>query len=95
MCWRERGDFSVTNFVVKSRCCECRGQHQDLYMAFVDLTKAFDTVNQDLWNILRKFGYPPTFIAMLQFHTSMCAQVVKAGGSQSSSFPVEVGVKQG
>ena len=29
-----------------------------------------------------------------QFHTGMCAQVVIAG-SQSSSFPVEVGVKQG
>ena len=65
-------------------------------MAFVDLTKAFDTVNRDLlWNILRKFGCPPTFIAILQqFHTGMCAQVVMAG-SQSSSFPVEVGVKQG
>ena len=65
-------------------------------MAFVDLTKAFDTVNRDLLsNILRKFGCPPTFIAILQqFHTGMCAQVVMAG-SQSSSFPVEVGVKQG
>ena len=74
-------------------CCE---QHQDLYLAFVDLTKAFDAVNRDLlWNILRKFGCPPTFIAMLQqFHTGMCAQVVMAA-SQSSSFPVEVGVKQG
>ena len=64
-------------------------------MAFVDLTKAFDTVNRDLWNILRKFGCPPTFIVILQqFHTCMCAQVVMVG-SQFSSFPVEVGVKQG
>ena len=63
-------------------------------MAFVDLTKPFDTVNRDLlWNIPHKFGCPPSFIAILQqFHTGMCAQVVMAG-SQSSSFPVEV--KQG
>ena len=63
---------------------------------FVDLTKAFDTVHRDLlWNILRKFGCHPTFIAIpQQFHTGMCAQVVMAG-SQSSSFPVELGVKQG
>ena len=27
---------------LKEKCCE---QHQDLYLAFVDLTKAFDTVN--------------------------------------------------
>ena len=78
---------------LQEKCCE---EHQDLYLSFVDLTKAFDTVNRDLlWNILHKFGCPPTFIAMLQqFHTCMCTQVVMAG-SQSSSFPVEVGVKQG
>ena len=65
-------------------------------MAFVDLTKAFDTVNRELlWNILCKFCRPPTFIAILQqLHTGMCAQVVVAG-SQSSSFPVYVEVKQG
>ena len=70
-------------------------QHQDLYLAFVDLTKAFDTVNRDLlWNILHKFGCFPTFIATLQqFNTGVCAQVIMAG-SQSYSFPVEVGVKQ-
>ena len=77
----------------QEKCCE---QHQDLYLVFVDLTNAFDTVNRDLlWNILRKFGCPPNFIAILQqFHTGLCAQVVMAG-SQSSTFSVEVGVKQG
>ena len=82
-------------FVARQLQEKCRKQHQDLYMAFVDLIKAFDTLNQDLlWNILRKFGCPPTFIAILQqFHIGMYAQVVMAG-SQSSSFPVEVGVKQ-
>ena len=71
-------------------------QHKVLHMAYVDLTKAFDTVNPDLlWNIQRKFGCPPTFIAMQQqFHTGMYAHVIMAG-SQSSCFPVEVGVKQG
>ena len=93
-CVFQRGRSTIDMIFVarqlQEKCCE---QHQDLYMAFVDLTKAFDTVNRDLlWNILRKFGCPPTFIAMLQFHTGMCAQVVMAG-SQSSSFPVEVGVK--
>ena len=82
-------------FVARQLQEKCRQQHQDLYMAFVDLTKSFDAFNRDLlWNILRKFSCPPTFIAILQFNTDMCAQVVMAG-SQSSSFPVEVGVKQG
>ena len=46
-------------------------------------------------NRLAQIWLPPIFIAILrQFLTVMCAQVVMAG-SQSSSFPVEVGVKQG
>ena len=92
-CGRSTIDMIFVARQLQEICCE---QHQDLYLAFVDLTKAFDTVNRDLlWNILGRFGCPPTFIAMLQqFHTGMCAQVVMAG-SQSSSFPVEVGVKQG
>ena len=94
-CGFRRGRSTIDIFVARQLQEKCREQHQDLYLAFVDLTKAFDTVNRDLlWNILRKFGCPPTFIAILQFHTGMCAQVVMAG-SQSSSFPVEVGVKQG
>ena len=96
-CQFRRGRSTVDMIFVARQlqeiCCE---QHQDLYVAFVDLTKEFDTVNRDLpWNIMRKFGCPPTFIAILQqFPTGMCAQVATAG-SQSSSFPVEVRVKQG
>ena len=96
-CGFRRGRSTIDMiFVARQLQEKCREQHQDLYLAFVDLTKALDTVNRDLlWNNLRKFGCPPTFIAILQqFHTGMCAQVVMTG-SQSSRFPVEVGVKQG
>ena len=96
-CGFRRGRSTIDMIFVAWQLQEkCREQHQDLYLAFVDLTKAFDTVNRDLlWNILSKFGCPPTFIAILQqFQAGMCAQVVMAR-SQSSSFPVEVGVKKG
>ena len=81
-CGFRRGRSTIDMiFVARQLQEKCREQHQDLYMAFVDLIMAFDTVNRDLlWNILRKFGCPPTFIAILQqFHTSMCDQVVMAG----------------
>ena len=96
-CGFRRGRSTIDMiFVARQLQEKCREQHQDLYMAFVDLTRAFDTVNRDLlWNILLKFSFPPTFIAILrQFLTGMCAQVVMAG-SQSSSFLVDVGAKQG
>ena len=91
-----RGRSTIDIFVARQLQEKCREQHQDLYMAYVDQAKAFDTVKRDIhWNILRKIGFPPTFIAILQqFHICMCAQVVMAG-SQSSSIPVEVGVRQG
>ena len=84
-----------TIFVARQLLEKCREQNQNLYMSFVDLTKAFHTVSQDLlWNIPREFGCPPTFIVILQqFHTGMCVQVAMTG-SQSSSYTVEVGVKQ-
>ena len=36
---------------------KCREQNIGLYAAFVDLTKAFDTVS--LWKILARLGCPP------------------------------------
>jgi len=65
-------------------------------VAFIDLTKAFDTVNRDLlWKVLSKFGCPPHFLQMLRaFHNSMSARVT-VGGHESDPFDVLVGVKQG
>ena len=52
---------------------KCQEQNVDLYMTFVDLTKAFDTVSRKgLWKIMAKFGCPAIFIAMVrQFHDGM------------------------
>jgi exonuclease III len=71
-------------------------QHQDLYMTFVDLTKAFDTVSREgLWRIMSKFGCPDKFVHIVkQFHDGMTARVLDDGGT-SDSFPVTNGVKQG
>ena len=53
-------------FVAQQLQEKCREQHQDLYLALVELTKAFNRVNRDLlWSIQRNFGTPPTLIAIL------------------------------
>ena len=68
----------------------------DLYMTFVDLTKAFGTVSPEgLLKIMAKFGCPTKFIAMVrQFHDGMLAWV-QNDGEFSDPFPVTNGVKQG
>ena len=75
---------------------KCQEQNEDLYMTFIDLTKAFDTVSRDgLWKIMAKFGCPPRCIAMVrQFHDGMQARVQNDGG-YSEPFLVTNGVKQG
>ena len=57
---------------------KCIEQHQELYMVFVDLTKAFDAVNRPLlWEVLRKFGCPPKFLSVLgAFHDGAMVRVV-------------------
>jgi len=39
---------------------------RDLFIAFIDLTKVFDTVNRGLlWRVLGKFGCPAHFLSIL------------------------------
>ena len=61
---KERGTI---NIIFTARQEKCQEQNVDLYMTFVDLTKALDTVSRDgIWEIMAKFGCPAGFIAMLQ-----------------------------
>ena len=65
----------------------------DVYITFVDLTKAFDTVSREgLWKIMAKFGCPTKFIAMERH--GMLARV-QNNGEFSDPFPVTNGVEQG
>ena len=75
---------------------KCREQHVGLYQVFIDLTKAFDTVNRSaLWQILRKLGCPDKFTNILKsFHDDMNV-CVSLSGDLSDPISVENGVKQG
>ena len=49
-----------TIFVVRQLQEKCIEQRMNLFAVFIDLTKAFDTVNRSaLWFVLRKRGIPP------------------------------------
>ena len=80
-------------FILKQMQEKCREQNIGLYAAFIDLTKAFDTVSRDgLWKILVRLGCPPKFLTILrQLHEGQQGQV-KHNGSLSDSFPISNGV---
>ena len=73
-----------------------REHNKDLFMVFVDLTKAFDTVSRStLWKVLSKLGVPCDMLKVIcSFHDGMEA-FVSAGGQNSETFPVSSGTKQG
>ena len=75
---------------------KCREQNMGLYAAFVDLTKAFDTVSHDgRWKVLSHLGCPPKFLTILcQLNEGQQGQV-KHSGSLSGRFLISNGVKQG
>ena len=83
-------------FSVRQLQEKCRERNLDLYMVFIDLTKAFDTVNREgLWKILKKIGCPDTFVDIIKlFHDDMTAKVMD-GGEISPEFAVKNGTKQG
>lgn len=83
-------------FSVRQLQEKCIEQNVALFQVFVDLTKAFDTVNRKaMWTILRKLGCPPNFIRMItELHRDMKGRVT-VNGLLSDEIPIENGVKQG
>ena len=83
-------------FSVRQLQEKCREQRRPLYLAFVDLTKAFDTVSRSgLFNLLQRIGCPPKLLRMIiSFHDDMKGSV-RSDGSSSEPFPILSGVKQG
>jgi hypothetical protein len=83
-------------FVVRQVQEKCLEQNMNLYSVFIDLTKAFDTVNREaLWVILRKLGCPEKFTTLIKlFHDEMTGEVLSEG-EPSERFSISNGVKQG
>ena len=83
-------------FVILQLQEKCREQHQDLYLIFVDLTKAFDPVSCDsLWKILNRTGCPDKLVNILCSFQNRMQVCVIDGSQESAPFKVKNGVKQG
>ena len=83
-------------FSVRQLQEKCREQNQPLYLAFIDVTKAFDLVSRDgLFRMLPFIGCPPKLLSIEEsFHDGM-RSTVQFDGDFSNNFHVKSGVKQG
>ena len=84
------------NFTLRQLQGKCREQGKPLYVAFIDLTKAFDLVSRDgLFKILAKISCPPTLLSIMKsFHDDMKGTVLY-NGTTSDPFTILSGMKQG
>ena len=66
------------------------------YTCFIDLQKAYDSVDRELlWVVLPRFGVPEMLTVIRQFHEGMHARVRMDDGEHSEWFDVTQGLLQG
>ena len=75
---------------------KCIEHDSALFMLFVDLRKAYDSVPRStLWQLLAKCGIPPTMLSLIRsLHDGMQA-VVRSGDGTTDNISVTNGLRQG
>ena len=74
----------------------CREKQVALYLAFLDIAKAYDSVDREtLWKILCSIGIPPKILSLIKLFYGDTRYKVKFKGKFSNSFLVKQGLKQG
>ena len=84
-------------FVVRRLQELARRRRIPLYMCFVDLQKAYDSVDREPpWKVLARAGVSEEMIAVIrQFHDGMQTQVRMDDGELLEWFEVTQGLRQG
>ena len=83
-------------FIVRQLQEKFLAKNKDLWMAFVDLEKAFDRVPREVvWWALRTLGVDEWLVTVIKAMYADTATMVKLNGGISSGFGVKVGVHQG
>ena len=84
-----------TTFTLKAALQTLREHNQEAHLLFVDLVKAYDTVNQELlWKVLAKSGVPLQMIRVLKKLYMNATYYMNIAGNKKS-FESTCGVKQG
>ena len=92
---RERSTYDAL-WVARLLQEAARAKNLPIMFAFVDIKKAYDTVNREaLWVVLSKYGVPERLVKLIRaFHDDMHVRV-RVKGQLSDEFVVHVGLRQG
>ena len=93
MAGRGTDDALLLSTIISNTALE---KNISLYKCYIDLVKAYDTVNRDLlFEILKRRGVPPKLLGMIQGLYHNVDARVRINGKFSPPFKLTVGVKQG
>ena len=83
-------------FTVQQLIEKCLDVNKKLFVAFVDLEKAYDRVNRSkLWSVLEEYGVKGQLLASVQAMYEGSKACVRVYGKLSEWFVVSKGVRQG
>ena len=84
--------ITTLNLILQSR----REYQRPLWIAYVDLKAAFDSVDRSvLWLLLRSLGLPEKIVGLMQERYTDTVSSVRVEGTLSNWFEIRSGVKQG
>ena len=83
-------------FVVRQLCEKLKEKRKLVYMAFMDLEKAYDRVDREaLWQVMRIYGIGGKVLKGIMSFYDGSRACVRVGGTESECFGVNVGLRQG
>lgn len=94
---RRRGRRLEDNLFVLTQCVEmARTEGRELWVAFLDIAKAYDCIEQAaLWHSLRNKGLPGRVVDLLRELYTSTKVVVEWQGMRSGLVPIGRGLRQG
>ena len=83
-------------FAVRQVCEKYLVNGQDVFWAFMDLKKAYDTIDRHgMWQMLRVYGVGGKLLKTVQSFYVNSRAYVRVGNDVSEWFPVKVGLRHG
>ena len=91
-CRGTRGQIASIHCIIK----KAREFHKNIYICFIDYTKAFDYVDhKKWWKILQEMGIPEHLISLLRNLHAGQEATVRTGHGTTDWFQIGKGVHQG
>ena len=93
-----RSNRSTVDMIFTAKLLQqtCREKEIALYLAFLDITKAYDSVDREtMWKILQIIGFPPKMLSIFKMLYEEANCKVRWNGKYSKPFILKQGLKKG